>query len=147
MSIEQNKTVLRRLLSEVISKGDYALADELVAVDFVSHQLRPGQGQGLDGFKQGLRVVRAAFPDWESVVDELLGEGDMVAARWTAHGTHQGAFAGIPPTGRRIKMKEMGIFRVVSGKLVEYWGLADELALMQQLGVLPSMEPPSPEAR
>jgi steroid delta-isomerase-like uncharacterized protein len=138
MSAEENKAVVRRLFEDVISKGDFALADDLVAADFVSHNLRPGQGQGREGFKQGLATIRAAFPDWQSTVEEMIAEGDKIAARWTVRGTHQGSFAGIPATGKRITMTEIGILRVGVGKVVEFWGVADELGMMQQLGIIPA---------
>lgn len=137
MSSEQNKTILRRIMLEIISRVDYALADELIALDVDARTLRVGQTPGREGFKRGLDLVRAGFPDWESVPGQFIGEGDIVAARWTVQGTHTGSYLGIPPTGIRVEMREMGFFRFAGGKLVEYETLADEISLLRQIGVLP----------
>ena len=108
----------------------------------MSRPLRAGQTPGLEGFKHGLRVLRSGFPDWESVPEQLIGEGDIIAACWTVRGTHMGSFSGIPATGIRVAMREMGFFRFAGGKLVEFETLADEISLLRQIGVLP----PAPRA-
>jgi predicted ester cyclase len=133
---EQNKTIVQRIFAEVISKGDLALADAIIAADLVDHD--PRQAPGLAGFKHGLVAVREAFPDWTSTIDALVCEGDLLGARWTVRGTHKAPFFGVPPTGRTVTMREAGMFRVAGGKLVEVWRVADELALLRQLGVLPA---------
>jgi predicted ester cyclase len=130
-----NKRVVERVFAEVISRGDLALADELIDPGLVQHD--PRQPPGLEGFKLGLMAVREAFPDWTSTLDDVVCEGDKVAARWTVRGTHRGAFFGVPPTGKSITMREAGILRVQGEKLVEVWRVADELALLQQIGALP----------
>lgn len=132
---EALRQLARRVFSEIISGGDLALADHLIGSDYVDHR---GGPPGREGFKMGLQMVRAAFPDWTSTPDDMVVEGDRVAARWTVRGTHQGDFMGIPATGREITMAEAGILRFEDGRLVELWRVADELALLRQLGVLPS---------
>ncbi len=143
MSIDQSaghlKALGRRIFEGLISGGDLALADELIHEHYVD--LRGGP-PGREGFKQGLVAIRQAFPDWTSTVDDILAEGDRVAARWTVRGTHRGPFMGIPATGKQIVMKEAGILRFEGGKLVELARVADELSLLQQLGVLPPLGPP-----
>lgn len=124
-----------RVFSELISGGDLALADELIAPGYVDHR---GGPPGREGFKVGLAMVRAAFPDWTSIPADLVVEGDRVAGRWTVTGTHEGDFMGIPATGRSITMAEAGVLRFEDGRLVELWRVADELALLRQLGVLPT---------
>jgi predicted ester cyclase len=136
MPADSNQAIVRRIFAEVISQGDLTLADALIADEFVNHDPR-GPQQGRDAFKQGLFAVREAFPDWESTLDDLVGDGDKIGARWTVRGTHQGSFLGIAPTGRRITMQEAGLLRLQDGMLVEIWRVADELALLQQLGALP----------
>lgn len=137
MSSEHSKNILLRIMIEIISRGNYAVADELLAADVVPRPLRVGQVPGLEGWKNGLRVVRAGFPDWENIPEQLIGEDDFVAARWTVQGTHLGSFAGIAATGVRITMREMGFFRFAGGKLIEYETLVDELSLLRQLRVVP----------
>jgi len=137
--VNKNKQIVERIFAEVISKGNLALADELIDTALVQHDER--QAPGLAGFKQGLVVVREAFPDWTSTLEAVICEGDTVGARWIVRGTHRGPFFGIPPTGRAINMREAGMLRLAAGKLVEVWRVADELALLRQLGALPPGEP------
>ena len=129
------RQVALRVFSELISGGDLALADTLIAPDYVDHR---GGAPGREGFKQGLAMVRAAFPDWTSTPQDLVVEGDRVAGRWVVTGTHQAPFLGIPATGRAITMAEAGVLRFENGQLAELWRVADELALLRQLGVLPT---------
>ena len=129
------RQLAQRVFSEIITGGDLALADELIAPDYVDHR---GGPPGREGFKMGLAMVRAAFPDWSSVPQDLLVEGDKVAGRWTVTGTHRADFMGIPATGQAITMAEAGILRFEGGQLVELWRVADELALLRQLGVIPT---------
>lgn len=107
----------------------------LVTEDYEDHS---GAPRGRDAFLFGLGMVRAAFPDWTSTPDELVVEGDRVAARWTVRGTQHGDFMGIPATGRTIVMKEAGILRFEGGRLAEINRVADELSFLRQLGVLPT---------
>ena len=124
------RALTKRIFEHVISGGDLALADALIAPDFTDHRGPPGR----DGFKLGLQMVREAFPDWTSAPIELVVEGDKVAARWVVRGTHRGPFLGFAPTGRAIEMAECGILRFEGGQLVELNRVADELSLLRQLG-------------
>jgi predicted ester cyclase len=71
------------------------------------------------------------------MVEAQIAEGDMVATRWTACGTHDGDFQGVPPTGREVTLRGMTIFRIADGKLVEGWTNPDLLGVMQQIGAIP----------
>ncbi len=122
-----------RAVFALISTGDLARVEELVAPDYVDHR---GGPPGREGFVLGLGMIRAAFPDWTSTPDDLVVEGDRVGARWTVRGTHRGDFMGLPATGRAVEMREAGILRFQDGRLVELWRVADELALLRQLGVV-----------
>ncbi len=135
--------IARRILEQVISTGDVRLADELIAEAFVIHDGRTPPGR--EGFKQALTALRAAFPDWTSTPVDLVAHGDRVAGRWTVRGTHSGPFMGLPATGKQITMNEAGVMRFERGQLVEIWRVADELSLLQQLGVLPPLPGPSPQ--
>ena len=134
---EANKSVVRRFYEEVFVRGNLDLIDEISAPDFVDHNPAPGQAPGIEGIKQALTEYRSAFPDLEITVEDMIAEGDKVAARITATGTHKGEFAGIPATGRRATISVIDIVRVVDGKAVERWGVEDNMGLMQQLGVIP----------
>ena len=80
----------------------------------------------------------AAFPDLHETVEDIFAEGDKVVTRFTMRGTHQGELMGIPPTGKQVTMTGMTIHRIVSGKIVEDWVVADFLGMMQQLGTIPT---------
>ena len=138
VSLEANQALGRRLLVEDISQGDLALAEEIIAPDFHDHTNPPGMQHGIDGHKAVVTLFRAAFPGLRFVPEEMVAEGDRVAVRTTMHGTHQGEFFGIPPTGRRVTVSGTHILRIADGKIAEHWGNNDDLGLMQQLGVVPT---------
>lgn len=125
-----------RVFDELISRGATDLADELIADGYVDHR---GGPPGRATFVGGLMAIRAAFPDWTSHIDDIVVEGDRVAARWTVRGTHQGPFMGLPATGREAVMQECGILRFdADGRLAEIWRVADELSFLRQLGAIPA---------
>ena len=138
MSERENKAIIRRLLEEVWSHGDLAAADEIVDANMVDHVTRPGDPIGLEGLKQSVTMFRIAFPDLEITSDDQIAEGDKVAVLWTARGTHLGELMGIAPTGSRIEVRGMYLYRLANGKLVERAGARDMLALMQQIGAIPA---------
>lgn len=137
---EQNKIQARRLFEDVWNRGDFTVLDELIASDYVGHS-PPHEIHGSEGGKQFVSAFRSGFPDIHFMVEDQIAEGDRVAIRWTARGTHQGEFQGIPSTGKQVVVTGIGIFRVANGKLVEGWTNADMLAMLQQLGVLPALKP------
>jgi len=143
MSTESNKAVARRFLEEVFGQGKLAVADEIVALDYVNRGpgALPGLPPGPEGSKQLVMVYRNAFPDVQFTIDEQIAEGDKVMTRWTARGTHKGELAGIPPTGKSATVTGMGVDRIVNGKIVESWGVFDQFGMLQQLGVIPKPEP------
>ena len=139
MSIEENKSIVRRFFEVGPSRGDLDAANELLAPDFVLHVPLPCS-PGVRGIDEVVSACRAAFQGLDVTVEDMVTEGDMVAARFTARGVHNGAFMGLPPTGKPITMTGIEIFRLENGKIAELWGEANLLGLMQQLGILPPME-------
>jgi len=139
MSIEENKSIVRRFFEVGPSRGDLQAANELLAPDFVLHVPLPCS-PGVRGIDEVVSACRAAFQDLYVTEEDMVTEGDMVAARFTARGVHNGAFMGLPPTGKPITMTGIEIFRLENGKIAELWGEANLLGLMQQLGILPPME-------
>ena len=135
MSTEANKAIVRRFYDEVWVGGNLDAADEVFAADYVRHDLRATQAEpGPEGQKRIAADFRAAFPDLSFAVDFLLAEGDLVAGRWTATGTHLGSWAGVAPTGRTMRLSAINVFRFADGKVVELWNHRDDLGLMEQLG-------------
>ena len=138
MSVEQNKAVVRRLVEDGINKGNMSLFDELAAADAVEHSLPPGFPPGVRGNKQFFSMLRAAFPDIHFVIEDVIGEGDYVVQRLAAQGTMKGEFMGMKPNGKHAVWSSMDFIRLKDGKVVEYWGIEDQLSMLQQLGFIPA---------
>jgi len=134
MSTEENKAIVRRFFEEGPSKGNLITAEELLSPDFVLHVPLP-VSPGVKGIKEVITSCREAFEHLNVTIEDMIAEGDNVAARFTAHGIHKGDFVGLPATGKPITMTGIEIFRIKDGKIVELWGEANLLGLMQQLGI------------
>lgn len=124
--------------------GDLAVADAIIAPDFVAHFAAagpsPSEVRGPDGLKGWIGGAMAAFTDHRfTTVVGPLADDDMVAGRWVFRGTYRGGFPGASPDaiGRQVEYAGMDLFRVEGGKIAEYWLCADILQLLQQLGVIP----------
>ena len=139
MSTEENKAKQHRIFEEVINKGNMAVADELVAPNYIYHGPVGMEFTGPEGLKQLISMFRNAFPDLHVTVEDTVAEGDRVVSRFTARGTHKGDLTGIAPTGKQVTQAGIVIARWVDGKEVEAWESLDMLGMMQQLGVVPSM--------
>ena len=137
MSAEENKAIARRAY-EIFSSGNLEALQEVIAPDLVDHNAAPGQAPGIEGTRQVLGMLRAAFPDLRLTPEDLIAEGDRVVARLMVTGTHQGEFQGLPPTGKQVTMSGIEIVRLAGGKAVERWGEFDILGLLQQLGAVPA---------
>jgi steroid delta-isomerase-like uncharacterized protein len=135
MAAQQNKALVRRFVDEVQSGGNIDAIDELCSPEFVNHSAPPEVPSNREGVKQVMAMFRQAFPDSYFTVEDMVAEGDKVATRKTFHGTHQGEFMGIPPTGLEVSTGLIDIVRVADGKVVEHWSMGDTLGMMQQLGV------------
>jgi predicted ester cyclase len=137
MSLDM-KTQLERIPLEVFNQGNFGLIDELIAPDFVEHSAQPGVPPTRDGFMQLAIALRSAFPDLHYTVEDAIDAGDKIVHRLAASGTMKGDFLGIPATGTRATWTEIHIGRVADGRLVEHWGLADQLGMLVQLGIVPA---------
>jgi len=136
MAAEDNNALVHRFYEEVWRNGNYEIADDVFAPDYSRHDLRPTQAApGPEGQKQIARAFRDAFPDLRFDVELLLAEGDYVAARWIASGTHTGSWGSIEPTGRPVTFAAVNIFRFENGRVAEIWNHRDDLGLQEQLGV------------
>jgi predicted ester cyclase len=139
MSTEENKALAYRYYAEMNKQNYLALFDEIAAPDLVWHDAPPGTPPGRAGTKQVHTAFFTGFPDMHATVADLIAEGDKVVVRGTLHGTHQGEFMGIPPTGKVVTVTFIAICRFVGGKEVEHWGVGDMLGWLQQLGAIPQM--------
>ena len=132
----RNKAVVRRFVADVFVAGRADAVDELVAENFVAHSW-PSTGDPRGDLKRAIDRVGQGLADPEFTVEDLIAEGDRVAARLTTSATHVGEFMGMPATNRRYTIEEIHIFRLRDGLVVEHWHQFNPLALMQQLGVKP----------
>jgi steroid delta-isomerase-like uncharacterized protein len=138
--LEANKAISRRLVEEAFNDGRLEVVDELIAPTFVNHDPSvTGDMVGPEGTKQLIEGYRTAFPDLRITVEDQLAEGDRVATRWTATGTHQAELLGIAATGKQATITGLTIDRIEDGKIVESWNNWDTLGMLQQLGVVPVM--------
>ena len=124
MVIEANKTVVRRLVAEVLNGGHLDVIDELYTSELAG------------AARRWIAPFRASFPDVHMEIVELVAEGDKVVGRFTCSATHLGEWLGQAPTGRRFeRVDEVAIFRFRDGKIVHGWSLEDTLGRLQQLGL------------
>jgi steroid delta-isomerase-like uncharacterized protein len=137
MSTEDNKALMRRFLEEVFNKQNLAAIDEFIAPNHVDHTLPPFLPTTPEGTKQAIGMFLTAFPDVHLTVEDMIAEGDKVVTRYTSRGTQKGAFVGIPPTGKQMTVSSIVVARIADGKIVEEWGLDDQMGMLQQLGVIP----------
>ncbi len=135
-SITNNATNLRRIFEEGMNQNKPEVFDELIAPTYVNHNL-PTPAPGPQGFKTMVGIFQNAFPDFHVDVADIIGEGDLVSSRGYFTGTHQGNFQDIAPTGKRINVAYIDIWRFENGKLVENWVNLDMVGMMRQLGVMP----------
>ena len=124
---EENKAIAKRVY-EIISSGDLDRAEEIVDPDAPDNELLPDDPPAklIDTFKETFAEAKEAFPDLTVRVEDVMAERDRVAGRVTMHGTHRGEFQGIAPTGKRVEVRAIDIFRISNGKIVEHWGHADD---------------------
>jgi predicted ester cyclase len=148
---EANKELVRRHFEELFNRKDLAVADELMAEDYLEHavapfgQAEPGRVNGPAAARQTTGWLLAQFPDLHMTVEAIVAEGDLVAARVFTEGTNLGPLNGVvPPTGKRFAARQSHWFRVADGKLAEHWATREDLVAMLQLGVVQAPgRPPS----
>src|SRR6476646_378603 len=132
-----NKLVMYRFL-EFINTASEKLAQELISPNAVFHV--PGRAEpmrGPAGYLSIIQMMRGGFPDIQWNLEEMVAEGNKVAARFTMRGTHRGTFFGVPPSGNKISVQAMNLYRLSHGQFVKERGQPDMLALLQQIGALP----------
>lgn len=132
MSVETNKAVAQATAGRLFSQGDLRVVDECIAVDAVDHN-EPAGTDCREHFRQVVTMLRRAFPDFQVTIEDMIAEGDKVAARVTMTGTHQGPFMGLPPTGTRIAVQQMRLMRFTDGKMVDSWAVIDWAEWRRQL--------------
>jgi steroid delta-isomerase-like uncharacterized protein len=133
---DDHKRIVRRVYEEFTNQRQLDLADELFSPDFVDHGA-PATRRGAKGVQETTRAFLAAFPDFKFEIEAMVAEGDQVHVRGTITGTQQGAYAGLPASGKHAHWSAMDDFRFENGKIVERWTERNRIALLKQLGALP----------
>jgi steroid delta-isomerase-like uncharacterized protein len=133
---EQNKTIVTAFINELFTKGELEAVDKYLAEDFVNNDPPFGATADREGMRSASALFRSVFPDWHSELHLLVAEGDMVVEQFTASGTHTGApIMGVAPSGEKVTLDGVNIFRLRDGRIVERWGRLDDLGFRQQLGI------------
>ena len=129
MSSDSNKELVARFYREVINEQDLDAIDRLLDEDFTHN----GERRGRDGQRQAVEAFLRGFPDLESEILLLVGEGDLVAAHQRWQGTHRGDFLGVPATGKEVSFTSTAVLRIRDGQIAEAWDEVDLLGLLTQL--------------
>jgi steroid delta-isomerase-like uncharacterized protein len=142
MSTEENRAIARRWSEELWGQGDLAVADEIVAPDYVRHDAGdPFPARGPEDVKRIVGMLRGMLPDLRIEVQDVIAEGDKVVVRYTGLATDTRGYMGHPPTGKGIEAPAIQIFRFAEGKIAESWAVRDDLGTLRQLGHFPTPEP------
>ncbi|BAZ47622.1 hypothetical protein NIES4103_02240 [Nostoc sp. NIES-4103] len=131
-ALKKNKESVRRYVEVALNKRDFNRFDEVITPSFLGH--RGSQVvRGAEGLKAQMSMFAAAFPDIEFLIDDIFAEEDKVAVVYTAPGTHQGTFAGIAPTNKKVEWKGIIVYRLENGKVAELTAYWNDCELIEQL--------------
>lgn len=133
----ENTEIVREFVEQTFNEGNLEVADEYLAEDFVRHDPDMGDVRGREKYKEFIEMNRTAFPDYHETIDDIITQGDTVMYRWTLHGTQEGEFMGVPPTGNEIEVTGMIDMHLEDGRITELWGNFDALGLLKQLDAVP----------
>ena len=136
MSLEENKVIIRKMI-EAFNERNWALVDELTALDYIEHTHRY---KGREAHKQFLEMHIKGLPDFHMGIEDMIAEGDNVWVLFKVTGTHTGEFHGLTPTGKKINFASVQLYRIVDGKGAECRVVSDSAEFLRQLGVLEPTE-------
>jgi predicted ester cyclase len=139
MSTESNIAAFRKLIEVGFTNGDLTVADELFSPEALEHQR--GTKQGIEGVKGTITTLHKWFSDFELTIVKIAADGDTVWSFNRARGINTGSVMGFPPTGKSIEIDVMDIARFEDGKIVEHWGVPDQLGMLIQLGLMQRPQP------
>ena len=142
MSVEDNVGAFRKLIDVGFTQGDLTVVDELVSPGALEHQR--GNRPGVDGTKATIAALHKWFSNFELTIVRLAAEGDTVWALNRARGVNTGSIMGFPPTGKSIEIDVFDVARFEDGKLVEHWGVPDQMGMLMQLGLVQRPQPAGP---
>lgn len=134
--MKTNEQLFRILIEDGFGKGDISVFDKYTSPNFIEHQqgINP---QNVEGVKKAINGLHNSFPDFSLTIEDLVSDGEKVWGRLTGRGTHKKQFGPMPPTNKKYEITVIDIMRFKDEKLIEHWGVADRLSLMEQLGMKP----------
>jgi predicted ester cyclase len=133
---EKNKVLIRRYMEEVVNTGNVEDLAKFISPDYIDSHDKTGQSNGLEGAERHILEVRQTYPDLQVTIEQQIAEGDWVASRITARGTHLGSWLGMKPTGKRVEITGVNLDRVVDGRIVEHGGAANLLEPLLEIGAI-----------
>ena len=137
MTRVESEALLRRITEEIWNGRQVELIDELIAEGFVDHVDLPGlEGGGRDRYRASVQMMHTAFSDYHEEIEFVVADDERAVSYVRLTGTHDGDLMWLPPTGRPVDVRAMGVLRFENGQAVERWGIGDTLTQMQQLGLL-----------
>jgi predicted ester cyclase len=139
MSTEENIAAFRKLIDVAFTKGDLSVVDELGSPAGIEHQR--GNKPGIEGTKATITTLHTWFSDFELTIVKLAADGDTVWSLNRARGVNTGSIMGFPPTGKSFEIDVMDVVRFEDGKMVEHWGVPDQLGMLMQLGLMQRPQP------
>jgi predicted ester cyclase len=137
MSVEENKEIVQRYWVEAVGQGDYRVLYEHIDPEWVNHTPGMPDVKGPDGARQINSLFHEAMPDAQLTIHALIGEGDLVAVRFTYAGRHEGELLGVAATGKDVSFTGSAFHRIVQGMITDDWVNFDALGILQQIGGLP----------
>jgi predicted ester cyclase len=136
MGTGESKALMERITKEIWNEGRIELIPDLISDALIDHIEMPGlEGMGQDRYRNHVEMTRAMFSNFRNELDLVIGEGDLAVSYGRVIGTNDGEMMGMPPTGKAVECETIGILRFVDGRAIERWGVADNMAMMQQLGL------------
>jgi predicted ester cyclase len=135
--VASNKALVLAYYQRVVGEGRFEEIPKYIAESYVDHNAPEDAPKGPALVEMHLRGIRTTFPDFTLRTHEIIAEDDFVALRVTAEGTHLGEWLGIKPSGKRVALRGINLDRVSGGRIVEHWGEADTVGMLQQMGVDP----------
>jgi steroid delta-isomerase-like uncharacterized protein len=138
MSTEQNKAIMEKYMQAINDHTVPDIMDEIIADDFMDRSAPPGMPNGREGFVAAHTILETAFPDVSFTTETAVAQDDKVLIVATGKGTHTGDFFGIPATNKVVTWWGVRMMRIADGKIKESWAVFDQVAILQQLGVIPS---------
>lgn len=137
-TLHENKQLVRRMEDEIFNKRNLAAIDEFISADYVLRTAPEGMASDREAVRAAMSAYVGAFSDLRISIEKLVAEDDVVVGVFTFTGTQDGELFGLPPTGKKISARQIAVYRIADGQVVEEWEVSDQLGLMQQLGAIPA---------